>query len=86
MTGNEPVPLKNISLCLLLIGTGGLLAAVFLIALVSIRVGLTQVQQDGFWVPVLAGTVSIIGCLWIFLFIVRTVLDKMKEKETIQHI
>lgn len=82
----KAVPLKNISLSVLLIGTGVLLAAVFMIALVSIQVGLNHLQQDGFWVPVLAGSLSIIGCLWLFLFMSRFMMNKMKEKDIINHI
>lgn len=86
MTSGEPMPLKNISLCILLIGIGILLAVVSMIALISIQVGLNHIQQDGFWVPVLAGTLCVIGCLWLFLSISRTILDKMKEKDIIHHI
>jgi hypothetical protein len=80
---NEAIPLKNLSLCVLLIGIGVLLAYIFIIALISIHVGLNHLQQDGYWVPVLAGTLSIIGCLWLFLFISRIIMNKMKEKEII---
>lgn len=86
MTDNEPISLKNISLCILLIGTGIVLAYIIIIALVSIHVGFHHISQEGFWVPILAGTLSIIGCLWLFLFIARTLLNKMKESDIINNI
>ena len=86
MIYNEPFPLKTISLFLLLIGLGLIIAYTIFIALVSISVGLNHLQQGGFWVPITAGVISIVVCLWLFLYFSKSIINRMKEKDTISNI
>jgi len=79
----EPFPLKNFSLWSLLIVLGLIIGYIILIALISINVGLNHLQQDGFWVPILAGVISIVGCLWLFLYFLKFIISRMKEKDII---
>lgn len=60
-----------------------LTAYIFFAAIVSIWVGLSHVKQDGFWMPILAGFLSMILVLWPFLRISRFIFHSMKEKDTI---
>jgi len=50
------------------------------ISLVFVWIGFTHANQSGFWVPILAGTISLSGVLWLFFLITRRVLSQMKEK------
>ena len=51
------------------------------ISLVFVWIGFTHANQSGFWVPILAGTVSLSGSLWLFFLITRRVLGQIKEKD-----
>jgi hypothetical protein len=54
---------------------------IIFIALISIKVGINHLPQDGFWMPILAGTISIIAMLWLFLFLIKFTLNQMKDKD-----
>ncbi len=83
---DDPVSLKNVSLWILLIVVGILLAFIIFISLISINIGLNHMQQDGFWVPVLGGAFAIIICLWLFFVISRFIRNRMKEEDIIHNI
>ena len=83
MISHEPLPLKNLGLWSLFLLSALLAAYIVFAAIVSIWVGLSHVQQDGFWMPVLAGILAMILVLWPFLRLSRLILNSMKEKDTI---
>jgi uncharacterized membrane protein HdeD (DUF308 family) len=83
MISHEPFPLKTLGLWSVLVLCGLFTTYIIVIAIVSIWVGLKHLQQDGFWMPVLAGTLSITVVLWLFLRFSRFILNRMKEKDTI---
>ena len=83
MIYQEPLPIKKISLCLLILVMALILAYIVFIALISINVGLNHLQQEGFWVPIAAGLLSIAGSLWLFLVFSRFIIYQMKEKDNI---
>ncbi|NNG07235.1 MAG: hypothetical protein HKM90_05825 [Desulfobacteraceae bacterium] len=83
MISHEPLPLKNLGLWSLFLLSALLAAYIVFAAIVSIWVGLSHVQQDGFWMPVLVGILAMILVLWPFLRFSRLILNSMKEKDTI---
>lgn len=83
MISHEPLPLKNLGLWSLLLFFALLTAYIIFAAIVSIWVGLSHVQQDGFWMPIVAGILSMILVSWPFLRLSRLILNSMKEKDTI---
>ena len=83
MISHEPLPLKNLGLWSLLLLCALLAAYLLFAAIVSIWVGLSHWEQDGFWMPVLVGLLSIMLVLWPFLGFSRFILNAMKEKDTI---
>ena len=83
MISHEPLPLKNLGLWSLFLLSAFLAAYIIFTAIVSIWVGLSHVQQDGFWMPILTGILSMILVLWPFLRLSRLILNAMKEKDTI---
>ena len=86
MIHDEPFPFKRHSLWFLLIFSG-LIAAFFLfISVISIWMGLTHLQQDGFWMPLLVGIFCIGATLWLFSIFSRFILGRMKEKDIINNI
>jgi len=83
MISNEPLPLKNLGLWSLFFLAAFLAAYIIFAAMVSVWVGLTHVQQDGFWMPILTGIFVIIVVLWPFVRLSRLILNAMKEKDAI---
>ena len=85
MIHNEPFPLKNYSLWLLLVCVGLIVAYLFFIASISVWVGLTHLQPDGFWMPLLAGTLIILVGLFLFYRLSKLILNRTKELDIINN-
>ena len=85
MIHNEPFSLKNFSLWLLLFCAGLIVAFLFFIAFISVWVGLTHAHRDGFWMPILAGTLIILTSLSLFYGLSKFILDRTKEMDTINN-
>ena len=83
MSSREPLPLKNLGLWSLLLLSALLAGYIIFVSIVSIWVGLSHLHQDGFWMPVLAGLLTMILVLWPFRRLSRLILNAMKEKDTI---
>jgi hypothetical protein len=83
MSREDPFPLKIISLWSLLIMVGIILSYFIFISLISINVGLSNIHQDGFWIPITAGIVVITGCLFFFLFSFKFLINRLREKDSI---
>ena len=83
MIYHKPVPFKNLGLWLLLVCGGLISAYIIFIALIPISVGINQVQQAGFWMPILVGIVLIMAVLWLFYGCFRFILNQTKEKDII---
>ena len=81
MIQREPFPLKTIGLWSILVLCGLATAYLIVIAMFCVWVGLNHFPQDGFWVPILAGTVSTFFILWLFVRVSRGTLNKMKERD-----
>ena len=83
MIHNEPLPLKNLSLWLLLIFSGLITAYLSFVAAISLWVGLAHLQQDGFWMPILVGTLILVISLWLFYRLTKIILNRTKEMDII---
>jgi membrane protein implicated in regulation of membrane protease activity len=81
MIQRDPFPFKMIGLWSILILCSLATVYLILIALVCVWVGLNHFPQDGFWVPILAGTIPTFFILWLFVRISRVMLNKIKEKD-----
>jgi cytochrome c biogenesis protein CcdA len=83
---NRMFPLRNMILKSLIVVLSLAIAYVIFIALISINMGFTHLYQDGFWVPILAGFISIALCLWLLTSITRSVINRMKDRDIIDNI
>ena len=83
MIYHEPFPLKKMGLRFLLACCCLLIVYIIFIAVVSIKVGINHLHQDGFWMPILAGTISIIVILWLFLLLLKFIINQIKDKDII---
>jgi membrane protein implicated in regulation of membrane protease activity len=71
--------LKNLFVWILTIATGLLGACLVFISFVSIRIGLENTHQSGFWAPILAGILFLLLAAALLIYIVRRILRRMKE-------
>jgi len=53
------------------------------VSLVSLWTGITHMQQDGFWVPVLSGAIILIADLFFFIRVTKRILFHMKEEDVL---
>lgn len=84
MISDESLPLKKLSLFFLLICCGLVTAYIIFIGMISIRLGLRYLHFNGFWVPILAGTISITIILWTSFRISTFILRKLKKNNFIK--
>lgn len=84
MIRQDQFPLKDLSLWSILSVFGLILVYLIFIALISINVGLNNLHQDGFWMPITAGIIVILGCISTFLVSLRLILNRLGEKESLR--
>jgi hypothetical protein len=83
MIDHKPFPMKNTARWFVISCCGIVTACVFFIGIISVWVGLTHLDQDGFWIPILGGAILMFLLLWFFFRLTRYIFNKMKEKKTI---
>ena len=80
MISREPFPWKHFCLWVLFVASGLLTACIIFLGAVSVWVGLSNRQEDAFFMPIVAGCLAILAVLWIFFYLSRYLLGHMKEK------
>lgn len=80
MIPDDPLPLKNIGLRVLLFCGGLISVYLTFIGIVSLWVGLHHLEQDGCWMPILTGTLIIAIVLSLFIRLLLFVLNQTREK------
>jgi len=75
--------MKTPLLWVLLIFSALVSAYLVFLGLVSISVGLQHTDQEGSWMPVLAGSLSILVVLWLLFRVVRAVLQSLRKTESL---
>jgi uncharacterized membrane protein HdeD (DUF308 family) len=75
--------MKTPLLWVLLIFSALLSAYLVFLGLVSISVGLQHTDQEGSWMPVLVGSLSILVVLWLLFRVVRAVLQSLRKTESL---
>ena len=73
--------LKKLSLYIFLACLCIMSAYVIFIAILSIRIGWSYQQHDGFWMPIAAGFISIFCCLWLLVWFSKSILTKIRQKD-----
>ena len=81
MIGRKPIPVKILTLWAVIICAGLLTSYVVFLGLISIWVGLSHLQEDSFWMPILTGAIALVVVLLLFFRFVKFLLSRMKEKE-----
>jgi uncharacterized membrane protein HdeD (DUF308 family) len=80
MSSRDSFPWKHFCLWILLIVMGLLTAYIVFLGATSVWVGVSNRQQPGFFMPIIAGAVAIVAVLWIFYHLSRYLLGHTKEK------
>ena len=75
---------KNFSLCILLLALGLMTAYVLFISIISIRIGLNNPEYDGFWVPIVAGVIATLCCLWLLFYFSIFIIRKIRQKDFLE--
>jgi len=84
MLFREPFPVKKTCLWTLVFILGLIVLFAIFIAVISINIGLSNMNQDGFFIPVLAGFFLIGICLFLYIYFIRFIINQLKEKDIIR--
>jgi len=84
MYRSDPFPIKKIFLWSIVGILGLIIFFVIFVSIISIRIGLSNVNQDGFIIPVLSGIFSIAICLFLFICFIRFIINILREKDIIR--
>lgn len=84
MYRSNPLPVKKICLWFVVVILGLILSFVIFASIISIRIGLSNIDQDGFIIPILSGIFSIVLCIFLFIGFVRFIINMLKEKDIIR--
>ena len=77
--------LRKIWLWGLITACGLVAACIAFVSILSILVGIEHPHQSGFWVPILAGTLSFTVTAWIFFAVAKSILRQIEEDGGITH-
>ncbi|HYQ60423.1 MAG TPA: hypothetical protein VEP29_05195 [Desulfatiglandales bacterium] len=75
--------MKNPFLWVLLIFSTLVSAYLVFLGVISISVGLQHTEEEGSWMPVLAGSLCILVVLWILFRVVRSLVQALKKAESL---
>ncbi|MBN1627693.1 MAG: hypothetical protein JW944_14335 [Deltaproteobacteria bacterium] len=84
MYQSNPVPVKKIFLWGFVVILGLVFSFIIFASIISIMVGLSNLNQDGFIIPVLAGVFSIALCVFVFVCLVRFIISVLRERDIIR--
>jgi uncharacterized membrane protein HdeD (DUF308 family) len=84
MIGGEPFPVKKLALWLAILGFSLVTAYIILVGVVSIITGLHHPEKDGYWVPIVAGSLCILIMVWLTFRFARFFHHLAKRSERLQ--
>ena len=75
--------MKNPIFWVLLVFSALVSAYLVFLGVISISVGLQHTEEEGSWMPVLAGSLCILVVLWILFRVVRSLVQALKKAESL---
>jgi uncharacterized membrane protein HdeD (DUF308 family) len=84
MFRREPFPVKKIFLWFTVFLLGLAASFIVFISVISIRFGLSHRSQEGFFIPILAGILSIVLVIFLFVCYLRFIINMAREKDIIR--
>lgn len=79
----DPLPLKKLGLWSVFTLCIAINCYILLIAFTSVFIGLSNLEQDGSWVPILVGLNIILLCLYLFTVILRFLRGKSRVQDSV---
>jgi hypothetical protein len=81
MIHRGPFPVKKACLWFIvaILCTG--ISFIIYLSLISINIGFRNMDRDGFFIPVLAGILSLILCVILLILVFKSILTSIKEKD-----
>jgi hypothetical protein len=77
-------PLKKILIWLTIICAGIITIYLGYISLISLWIGVENSRQQGFWVPIVAGTILFVFIFWIFSRTTHILLTYLKKEDSLK--
>jgi hypothetical protein len=81
MIRKHPFPVKKAGLWFIVAILGAGIFLIIYLSLISINIGFRNMDRDGSFIPVLTGILSITFCTFLFIFVIKSILTSMKEKD-----
>jgi uncharacterized membrane protein HdeD (DUF308 family) len=75
--------MKNPFLWVLLAFSALVSAYLVFLGVISISVGLQHTEQEGSWMPVLAGSLCILAVLWILFRVTRSLVHALRKTDSL---
>ena len=75
--------MKNPFLWVLLVFSALVAAYLVFLGVISISVGLQHTDQEGSWMPLLAGGLCILVVLWLLFRVARSLLQTLRKDESL---
>ena len=75
--------MKNPFLWVLLVFSVLVAAYLVFLGVISISTGLQHADQEGSWMPVLAGSLCILVVLWLLFRVARSLLQALRKAESL---
>jgi len=75
--------MRNPFLWVLLVCSALVAAYLVFLGVISISVGLQHTDQEGSWMPLLAGGLCILVVLWLLFRVARSLLQTQRKVETL---
>ena len=75
--------MKNPFLWVLLVFSALVSAYLVFLGVISISVGLRHTDEDGSWMPVLAGSLCILVVLWILFRVTRSLVQGLRKTDSL---
>lgn len=75
--------MKNPLLWVLLVFSALVSAYLVFLGVISISVGLQHTEDEGSWMPVLAGSLCILGVIWVLFRVARSLVQALRKTDTL---
>jgi uncharacterized membrane protein HdeD (DUF308 family) len=83
MIHQKSFPFRQLAIWLGLVASGLVTTYVLFVGILSIWVGLNHLEREGYWIPILAGTLSIALILWLFVCLSKILYSRKKQTDTL---
>jgi hypothetical protein len=84
MFQRDPFPVKKVFLWFTVFLLGLIVVVIIFASIVSIKIGLSHTDQEGFFVSILAGAICIALSLFLLIYYIKLIIKVVREKDIIR--